>query len=75
MKESDYIHLPPHLWPDLCSEYSSNPIELEIKIRKAEKDGWERVDFPYKHKGYFGGRNDGDYVQLLGRWPNKSKKL
>ena len=48
-----------------CSEWAEDPIELEIKLRKAELDGWLRDGLPFRQS--YDGTNvpKGNYVQRL----------
>lgn len=52
----------------LCSEWAEDPIELEVKIRKAEKDGWLRVGLPYKQEYKEINIPVGNYVQKLSKY-------
>lgn len=70
MKESDFLHLPAHEWPQLCSEWDEDPIELMIKVRKAEEAGWQCLDEPYRATGNSFPILKGFYVQRLAKYDN-----
>ncbi len=36
--------------PMLATEWAEDPIELEVKLRKAEQSGWKRLGIPFNQK-------------------------
>lgn len=58
-----------------ASEWAEDPIELEVKLRKAEELGWKRDGLPYRNPYLGTGIPVGWYVQRLSRpGPNGSEK-
>lgn len=55
-----------------CSEWDANPIELEIKVRRAERGGWSRHGVPYRQAYSYGPIGEGWYVQTLVRPINRA---
>ena len=49
----------------LASEWAPDPIDLEVKIRRAEKAGWERQGLPYRQEFNGTGIPIGWFVQHL----------
>ena len=68
IRTQDFVHLPIEQWPDICSEWDYNPIELMIKVQRAAKDGWVPCDKPYRSKYNNTPILQGMYVQRLARY-------
>lgn len=67
MRQKDFLHLPSNEWPELCSEWDEDPIELMIKVRRAAELGWEPLDNPYRAEHNNLPILQGFFVQLLAR--------